>query len=100
MTKITAGNMSNLQVWTMRMPFVDPRLADGNRVHTVFGPLASPGVCISLRVPAHRRFSPEDCVASGPVTPGAAKLLARMIEARLAFLISGGTGSGKRTLAL
>ena len=22
-----------LQVWTMRMPFVDPRLADGNRVH-------------------------------------------------------------------
>ena len=34
------------------------------------------------------------------MTPGAAKLLARMIEARLAFLISGGTGSGKPTLGL
>ena len=31
------------------------------------------------------------------MTPGAAKLLARMIEARLAFLISGGTGTGKHT---
>jgi pilus assembly protein CpaF len=39
----------------------------------------------------------EDCVASGSVTPGAAQLLARMIEAKLAFLISGGTGCGKTT---
>ena len=74
------------------MPFFDARLADGNRVHAVLGTLASPGACISLRVPAHRSFSREDCVASGSVTPGAAQLLARMIEAKLAFLISGGTG--------
>jgi hypothetical protein len=33
-------------------------------------------------------FSLEDCVASGSVTPGTAQLLARMIEAKLAFLIS------------
>ena len=78
------------------MPFFDARLADGNSVHAVLGTLASPGTCISLRVPAHRSFSLEDCVASGPVTPGAAKLLARMIEARLAFSISGGIGSGTR----
>ena len=77
------------------MPFVDARLADGSRVHAVLGTLASPGTCISLRVPAHRSFSLEDCVASGAVTPGAAQLLSRMIEAKLAFLISGGTGSGK-----
>ena len=51
------------------MPFVDARLADGSRVHAVLGTLASPGTCISLRVPAHRSFSLEDCVASGPVTP-------------------------------
>ncbi len=80
------------------MPFVDARLVDGSRVHAVLGTLASPGTCISLRVPANRSFSLEDCVASGSVTPGAAQLLARMIEARLAFLISGGTGSGKTTL--
>jgi pilus assembly protein CpaF len=80
------------------MPFVDARLANGSRVHAVLGTLASPGTCISLRVPAHRSFSLQDCVASGSVTPGAAQLLSRMIEAKLAFLISGGTGSGKTTL--
>ncbi|HET6759408.1 MAG TPA: TadA family conjugal transfer-associated ATPase [Propionibacteriaceae bacterium] len=79
-------------------PFVDARLADGTRVHAVLGSVASPGTCISLRVPAQRNFSIEDCVASGSVTPGAAHLLSRMIEAKLAFLISGGTGSGKTTL--
>jgi pilus assembly protein CpaF len=80
------------------VPFVDARLADGTRVHAVLGSVASPGTCISLRVPAQRHFSIEDCVASGSVTRGAAHLLSRMIEAKLAFLISGGTGSGKTTL--
>ena len=59
-----------------------------------------PGTCISLRVPARRSFSVEDRVASGSLTPGAAQFLSRMIEAKLAFLISRGIGSGKRTLAL
>ena len=77
------------------MPFVDARMADGSRVHAVLGTLASPGTCISLRVPAQRSFSLEDCVAAGSLTPGTAQLLSRMIEAKLAFLISGGTGSGK-----
>jgi pilus assembly protein CpaF len=49
-------------------------------------------------VPAARSFSLEDCVAAGSLTPGAAQLLARIIEAKLAFLIGGGTGSGKTTL--
>jgi pilus assembly protein CpaF len=80
------------------VPFVDARLADGSRVHAVLGTLASPGTCISLRVPAQRSLSLDDCVASGSLTPGAAHLLSRMIEAKLAFLISGGTGSGKTTL--
>ena len=52
--------------------------------------------CISLRVPAGRSFSVEDCVASGSLIPGAAQFLSRMIEAKLAFLISGGIGSGTR----
>jgi pilus assembly protein CpaF len=80
------------------VPFVDARMADGSRVHAVLGTLASPGTCISLRVPAQRSFSLEDCVASGSLTPGTAELLSRVIEAKLAFLISGGTGSGKTTL--
>jgi len=76
------------------VPFVDARLADGTRVHAVLGCVALPGTCISLRVPAQRSFSIEDCVTSGSLTPGAAHLLSRLIEAKLAFLISGGTGSG------
>jgi pilus assembly protein CpaF len=80
------------------MPFVDAKLADGTRVHAVLGAVASPGTCISLRVPAGRGLSLADCVASGSLTPGAAQLLSRMIQAKLAFLISGGTGSGKTTL--
>jgi hypothetical protein len=40
----------------MRMPFVDPRLADGSRAHAVLGCLASPGTCISLPVPVQRTF--------------------------------------------
>ena len=78
------------------MPFIDPRLADGRRFRAVLGTPPSPGTCISLRVPAERSFSVEDCVASGSLTPGAAQFLSRMIEAKLAFLISGGIGSGTR----
>jgi Flp pilus assembly CpaF family ATPase len=72
----------------------------GQLVRAVLGTLASPGTCISLRVQAQGSFSLEDCVASGSLTPGTAQLLARVIEAKLAFLISGGTGSGKTTFGL
>src|SRR6185295_547378 len=70
------------------VPFVDARLPNGVRVHAVLGCLTSPGTCFSL----------QDCVTSGSLSAGAAQLLTRIIEAKLAFLISGGTGSGKTTL--
>jgi pilus assembly protein CpaF len=79
-------------------PFVDARLPDGTRVHAVLGSLASPGTCLSLRVPARRAFSLADCVAGGTLSPGAEQLLRQLVTARLAFMISGGTGSGKTTL--
>jgi pilus assembly protein CpaF len=80
------------------VPFVDARLADGSRIHAVLGSLADPGTCISLRVPAPRSFSLDDCVRSGSLSTGGAELLRRVVAARLAFLVSGGTGSGKTTL--
>ncbi|HET9874030.1 MAG TPA: TadA family conjugal transfer-associated ATPase [Propionibacteriaceae bacterium] len=79
-------------------PFVDARLQDGTRVHAVLGSLASPGTCLSLRVPARRTFSLDDCVRSGSVSAGGREVLLQVVGARLAFLISGGTGSGKTTL--
>ena len=79
-------------------PFVDARLADGTRVHAVLGSIAAPGTCLSLRVPARRSFSLADCVDSGSLTVSGAEILRRLVEAKLAFLVSGGTGSGKTTL--
>jgi pilus assembly protein CpaF len=79
-------------------PFVDARLADGCRVHAVLGTLARPGTCLSLRVPAARTLSLADFVLSGAMSERAAALLTRLVQARVAFLVSGGTGSGKTTL--
>jgi len=79
-------------------PFVDARLPDGCRVHAVLGTLAEPGTCLSLRVPAARQLALADFVATGAMCTRAAALLTRLVQARLAFLVSGGTGSGKTTL--
>ncbi len=79
-------------------PYVDLRLADGSRFHAVLSPLARPGTCISLRVPRGRAFTLDDLVGASTVTADAAHLLRAVVDARLAFLVSGGTGSGKTTL--
>ena len=79
-------------------PYVDLRLPDGTRFHAVLAPLARPGTLISLRVPRQRTFDLEELVEVGTLTPDMARLLDAVVEARLAFLVSGGTGSGKTTL--
>lgn len=79
-------------------PFVDGRLADGTRLHAVLAPVAEPGTCLSLRVPARRSFSLADLVAAGSLSAEGARLLSRVVERRVPFLISGGTGAGKTTL--
>ncbi|MGH3458455.1 TadA family conjugal transfer-associated ATPase [Aeromicrobium sp.] len=79
-------------------PWVDARLPDGTRLHAVLAPLARPGTLVSLRIPARRTFTLEQLVAAGTLTPGAARWLQRLIDARVAFVVSGGTGSGKTTL--
>ncbi len=79
-------------------PYVDLRLADGTRFHAVLAPLARPGTTISLRVPRTRVFSLEELVEAGTLGRDGAGLLRAVVDARLAFLVSGGTGSGKTTL--
>lgn len=79
-------------------PFVDGRLPGGVRLHAVLSPVAEPGTCLSLRVPARRSFSLDDLVAAGSLPPQGAALLADVVERREPFLISGGTGTGKTTL--
>ncbi len=79
-------------------PWVDLRLAGGTRFHAVLSPVSRPGTVISLRVPSSQPFTLEDLVAAGTVTRPAAALLRSILDARLAFLVSGGTGTGKTTL--
>ncbi|GAB3200024.1 TadA family conjugal transfer-associated ATPase [Nocardioides hungaricus] len=79
-------------------PYADLRLPDGTRFHAVLAPLARPGTLVSLRVPRSRTFTVEELVDAGTLTPDTARLLLAIVEARLAFLVSGGTGSGKTTL--
>ncbi|GHH55646.1 secretion protein [Streptomyces umbrinus] len=79
-------------------PWVDARLPDGTRLHAVLPPVAVGSTCLSLRVVRPRAFTLPELVAAGTVPPGGDRLLRALLDARLSFLISGGTGSGKTTL--
>ena len=79
-------------------PHVDVRLVDGTRFHAVLAPLARPGTLISLRVPRPRGFTLEELGAAGFLTPDGAEVLRAVVSSRAAFLVSGGTGTGKTTL--
>lgn len=80
------------------MPYADARLPDGTRVHVVLPPLAPQGTTLSLRVPPRRTFSMDDLLRRGAFPPAAMPVLCRLIEARLPFLVTGGTGTGKTTI--
>jgi pilus assembly protein CpaF len=80
------------------VPHVDVRLPDGTRLHAVLAPVARPGTCLSLRVPARTVVTLDDLVAVGSMNTATASLLLDVVASRLAFLVSGGTGSGKTTL--
>ena len=79
-------------------PFVDARLADGTRLHAVIPPIATDGTLISLRVPRRRAFTIPELVDADMMDARGAEWLAAIVHARLAFLISGGTGTGKTTV--
>ena len=76
-------------------PYVDARLADGTRLHAVMPPIAIDGTVISLRVPRRQALSLPDLIRLGSIDEFGAAWLRAVIEARLAFIVSGGTGTGK-----
>lgn len=79
-------------------PCVDARLADGTRLHAVIPPIASRGTLISLRIPRKKAFTFDELVECGTLRHGADAWLRAIIAARVGFLISGSTGSGKTTV--
>lgn len=79
-------------------PWVDARLPDGTRLHAVLPPVAVGCTCLSLRVVRPRAFTLGELVAAKTVPPGGDRLLRALLRARLSFIVSGGTGTGKTTL--
>lgn len=79
-------------------PFVDARMPDGSRLHCVIAPIATAGTLVSLRIPHRVAFTLEELIARGSIDESGAQWLREIIAGRLAFLICGGTGSGKTTI--
>ncbi|HLJ12734.1 MAG TPA: ATPase, T2SS/T4P/T4SS family [Planctomycetaceae bacterium] len=79
-------------------PLVDARLPDGSRVNAIIPPLAIRGPCLTIRkFPAHR-FTMDDLIELGSMTPSAAVFLRACVIDRKNVLVSGGTGTGKTTM--
>ena len=79
-------------------PFVDARLPDGTRMHAILPPLAVEGTTISLRIPRRQAFTLTELNSFGMLADEAVGLLTELVEKRVAFLITGGAGTGKTTL--
>ncbi|MEY9848257.1 TadA family conjugal transfer-associated ATPase [Streptacidiphilus sp. MAP5-3] len=79
-------------------PWTDARLPQGVRLHAVLPPVAVGCTLISLRVSRARPFTLEELATAGSLTAWGAGLLRALVHNRLAFVISGGTGTGKTTL--
>ena len=84
-------------------PWVDAWLPRGRgdspvRMHAVLPPVAAAGTCVSLRVLRAADHDLDALAGAGMFTPAIATVLRRIIAARLAFLVVGGTAAGKTTL--
>ncbi|MFJ8694373.1 TadA family conjugal transfer-associated ATPase [Streptomyces roseolilacinus] len=79
-------------------PWVDARLPDGTRMHAVLPPIAVGSTCLSLRVVRPRAFTLTELVRAGTVPPRGDRVLRALVENRVSYLVSGGTGTGKTTL--
>jgi len=79
-------------------PLVDARLPDGSRVNAIIPPLAVKGPCLTIRKFPVQRFTIEDMIEMGTLTPAAAAFLRACVVDRRSILVSGGTGTGKTTM--
>lgn len=80
------------------VPYCDARLPAGVRLHAVLPPIAPDGTLISLRVPAMTPMTLADLVRTGSVSDELAPWLVAMMRSKIAFLVTGGTGTGKTTV--
>lgn len=78
-------------------PCADVQL-NGYRVHAVLPPVSTGSTLLSIRLRAPRSFRIEELESGGMLADGWMPVLRKMVDARLNFLISGATGTGKTTL--
>jgi pilus assembly protein CpaF len=80
-------------------PILDSRLPDGSRVAAVIPPCSLGGVTLTIRKFNTRHFEMEDLIRASALDRALANRLEDCVLTRKNILISGGTGSGKTTLA-
>jgi pilus assembly protein CpaF len=80
-------------------PILDSRLPDGSRVAVVIPPCSLSGVTLTIRKFNARHFEMSDLIRCGTVNQQLANRLEDYVLHRKNILISGGTGTGKTTLA-
>ena len=79
-------------------PWVDGLLPRGIRLHAVLPPLVAGGAHLSLRIPRHRGGGLDALVTLGMASAGQAARLREIVHGRQAYVVTGGTGTGKTTL--
>jgi pilus assembly protein CpaF len=80
-------------------PILDSRLPDGSRVAAVIPPCSLGGVTLTIRKFNSRHFELDDLIRAGTLDRALANRLEDYVLKRKNVLISGGTGTGKSTLA-
>ena len=79
-------------------PLLHAQLPDGSRLAAVIPPVVRPAPALTIRKFTSRRFTADDLIARGTLTPALADFLSEQISNGKTLLISGGTGTGKTTL--
>ncbi|WP_409483916.1 TadA family conjugal transfer-associated ATPase [Arsenicicoccus dermatophilus] len=79
-------------------PWVDAVLPSGARLHAVVGAITPGGTLISLRVPRQAPWSIEELARRGALAGPVEDALTALVRRRVAYLVTGGTGTGKTTL--
>src|SRR5512146_177846 len=80
-------------------PILNVRLPDGSRLSAIVGPVVGPEPLVNIRKFGSRNFSVQDLVERQMLTLEVAETLTAAVHEEKNILISGGTGTGKTTLA-
>src|SRR3954468_16154958 len=79
-------------------PLLHAQLPDGSRIAAVIPPVVRPAPALTIRKFTSRKFTVDDLIARGTLSPSLAEFLSDQIRIGKTVLISGGTGTGKTTL--